>query len=81
MLLAQLGLTGVPEDRVARCELVEEHLRRTEMVGTVEAPQSWFGGTMDMRWGPYWPDEPPDSRYAVWFAGTSGRSAIFSTVR
>lgn len=77
MLLSQLGLTGVPEDRALRCELVEEHLRRTEIVGTLDVPQGWFGGTMDMRWGPYWPDAPPDSRYAVWFAGTSGRSAIF----
>ena len=44
--------TETEENRILRLETVAEHIYTNEDVGTPDQPETYFVGTLTMRWGP-----------------------------
>jgi hypothetical protein len=63
---ATISAKSRPETRYGKLDLVREYLSKTTPVGTVADPQSYFAGTMSMRWGLI---TGPDTGRIVYFGG------------
>jgi hypothetical protein len=60
------------ETRYSKLRIVEKYIEKHLDVGTIEAPKSYFRGTLSMLWGPF----PGDRPEIVYFGGFTGNTVL-----
>jgi hypothetical protein len=70
-------LTPPLETRLSRVRIVSEFIRRPETVGTIDDPAAYFGGVLDMNWGPLdWDYRDRIRSQVIWFGGQTDRAIV-----
>ena len=58
--------------RFSKLKVVDEFIRQNEKFGEVDKPESYFGGSLNMRWGGY----PSDFPKMVYFGGSTPNTIL-----